>query len=95
MEVVEEDVILEGEDQIIVDGDMNIYDLFDLVDYDSREFESEYTTVGGWCTDQLEKFPEVNDQFTYANLFVTVLEVDGMRVEKVKVEILDEEDEED
>ena len=54
-----------------------------------------YSTVGGWCTDQLEKFPEVNDQFTYANLFVTVLEVDGMRVEKVKVEILDEEDEED
>ena len=95
MDVVEEDVILEGEDEIIVDGDMNIYDLFDLVDYDSREFESEYTTVGGWCTDQLEKFPEVNDQFTYANLFVTILEVDGMRVEKVKVEILDEEDEED
>ena len=35
---------------------LNIYDFFELVDYDDRDFESEYTTVGGWCTDMLEKF---------------------------------------
>lgn len=89
VDVIEEEYVQESEDEFIVDGEMNIYDLFDLVEYDSREFESEYTTVGGWCSDCLEKFPEANDEFTFANLKITILEVDGMRVEKVKVEILE------
>ena len=66
--------------------------LFDLVEYDDKDFESEYTTVGGWCTDVLGKFPEVGDYFQFANLQVSILEVDGMRVEKVKVKVLKEEE---
>ena len=78
-----------------VDGDMNIYDFFELVDYDDREFESEYTTIGGWCTDVLEKFPEVGDSFDFANFTVTIIESETLRVGKVKVEIKEiEEDEE-
>lgn len=78
-----------------IDGDMNIYDFFELVDYDDRDFDSEYTTIGGWCTDVLEKFPEVGDTFTFANLEVFIMEMDKMRVEKVKVvvsEVIEEED---
>lgn len=78
-----------------VDGDMNIYDFFELVDYDDRDFESEYTTVGGWCTDMLEKFPEVGDTFEFANFTVTITEVEGMRVGKIKVEIQEMIDEEE
>ena len=77
-----------------VDGDMNIYDFLDLVDYDDRDFESEYTTVGGWCTDILERFPQVGDAFTFANLDVSIIEADKMRVEKVKVIVHAIEDEE-
>lgn len=77
-----------------VDGDMNIYDFLDLVDYDDRDFESEYTTVGGWCTDILERFPQVGDAFTFANLEVSIIEADKMRVEKVKVIVHAIEDEE-
>lgn len=76
-----------GENIYEVDGDMNIYDFFELVDYDDRDFESEYTTVGGWCTDMLEKFPEVGDTFEFSNFTVTITEVEGMRVGKIKVEI--------
>ena len=64
-----------GENIYEVDGDMNIYDFFELVDYDDRDFESEYTTVGGWCTDMLEKFPEVGDTFEFANFTVTITDV--------------------
>lgn len=70
-----------------IDGDMNIYDFFELVDYDDRDFESMYTTVGGWCTDILEKFPEQGDSFCFSNLEIEITEVDKMRVEKVKVVI--------
>lgn len=78
-----------------VDGDMNIYDFFELVEYDDREFESEYTTVGGWCTDMLQKFPEPGETFEFANLVITIKDVDKMRVENILVEITTKEDEEE
>lgn len=75
-----------------VDGDMNIYDFFELIDYDDKDFEADYTTVGGWCTDILEKFPEVGESFNFGNVLVTILNVDKMRVESVKVEIIKQEE---
>ncbi len=74
-----------------VDGDMNIYDFFELVDYDTRDFTSEYTTVGGWCTELLEKFPEKGDHFDYANLKINITETESMRVRKLIVEVNEEE----
>ena len=95
-DTVEEEITQKDEDTYIVDGDMNIYDLFDLLDFEDKDFESEYETVGGWCTEVLNKFPEVNDTFTYKHFKLTILEVDDVRVEKVKVEVLEhDEDEED
>lgn len=84
-DVIEEEYTQKSENEFIVDGEMNIYDFFDLVEYNDKEFESEYTTVGGWCTDVLGKFPEVGDHFEFENLKVSIIEVDGMRVEKVKI----------
>lgn len=74
-----------GEGEFVVDGDMNIYDFFDLVQFDDKNFESEYTTVGGWCTEQLEKFPEKEDCFSYHNLDIKILSADEFRVEYVQV----------
>lgn len=76
-----------------VDGDMNIYDFFELVGYDDRDFNTEYSTVGGWCTDILEKFPNINDSFDFANFTVTIISVENLRVGKVKVEIHQDEEE--
>ncbi len=78
-----------------VDGDMNIYDFLELIEYDDRDFESEYTTVGGWCTDILEKFPEVGDIFDFANVTVEITQIDRMRVEKAKVIVTKENDDEE
>lgn len=43
----------------------------------------------------LEKFPEVGDTFEFANFTVTITEVEGMRVGKIKVEIQEMIDEEE
>ena len=83
------------EDVYEIDGDMNIYDFFELVEYDDRDFETEYTTIGGWCTDVLEKFPEVGDTFDFANFTVKITDVENVRVGKVRVEIHETEDEEE
>ncbi len=75
-----------------VDGDMILEDLLDEFDLRDDEFDSE--TVGGWCIEMLEHYPTPDEEFTYECLHLTVLETDERRVEKVRVEVLESEDEE-
>ncbi len=91
---VEEEFVEKSDHEFIVDGDMNIYDMFELVGYEDDEFESEYETVAGWCTEVLDDFPKVNDTFTFENLNIKILEVNGVRVEKVSVELVEKEEDE-
>ena len=55
------------------------------VGIDEDSFEAESGTVGGWTVESFGTFPKVGDSFRYENLTVTVLEMDGRRVEKVLV----------
>jgi len=72
----------------IVDGDLNIDDLFDLFDIEYEDFESEYSTVGGFITEKLERFPKVEDKVKYNNFRFRVLKVDGVRIEKIEVKFV-------
>ena len=91
---IEEDYQQKGENTYIVDGLMNIDDFFNLVDIDD-EIESDYTTVGGFCIEQLERFAQVGDTFDFKNLIIEILEVDEFTVEKVKVVVNKDEEEND
>ena len=55
----------------------------------------EYTTVGGWVIENLERFAKKGDTFDFANLTVTVLKADEFTVEKVMVEVEEDKDEEE
>ena len=90
---VEKDVIRRG-GTFEVAGDTNIYDCFEDIGFEDPDFESEYTTVGGWATEVLDKFPEKGDSFTYKNLSVTILEAEDHRVEKLLIEVKENEPEE-
>lgn len=93
---VENDVVALAENAFEVDGGMNIYDMFDEIEFDEpSDFESEYTTVGGWATEMLDKFPEVGDEFNYENLKITVTEAEAKRVLSLKVEVLPVENEDE
>lgn len=87
---VEQDVIRRG-GTFEVAGDTNIYDCFEDIGFEDPDFESAYTTVGGWATEVLDKFPEKGDSFTYKNLSVTVLDAEDLRVEKLLIEVRDPE----
>ena len=76
-----------------VDGDMNLYDFFDLLEYDYEEFESMYTTVGGWITDVLEKFPEEKDSFEFEGHLITVMRASQFTVDRVSVLKIKEDEE--
>jgi putative hemolysin len=79
--------VLVSENSYEVSGDMSIYDFLEYMDIDDRDFDSEYTTVGGWAIEMFDGFPNVGDTFEYKNLTVTVTELDGRRVEKLYVKV--------
>lgn len=74
-------------------GSANVYDFFDFIDFDHRDFESEYTTVGGWAVEMLESDPHEGDSFTYKNLYVIVTEITDMIVSRISVIVTPEEQE--
>ncbi len=49
------------------------------------EEESENQTVSGWVMERLERIPEEGDNFVYNNLIVRVEEMDGKRIEKIRI----------
>ena len=79
-----------GEKEYIVSGKSNTEKLLDHLDIDE---EVEAVTVGGWAMEVLGKIPEVGDSFEEYGLAVEILEMDGRRVESVRV--LDKRESED
>ena len=82
---IEEEYIEKGHGVYIVDGTMNIDDFFELIGYE-EEVETDYTTVGGFCQDILDRFAKKNDEFDFAHYHFKVLQADEFTVEKLRVE---------
>lgn len=80
------------------DGDMRIYDFFDEFDIDideDEDFETDNATVGGWTVTMLDGEAAEGDSFTFESLKITVKKAEEHRVERIEVEKLPEEDEEE
>lgn len=92
---IKNDIVKVTDDTYEASGEMNVYDFFEDIDIDDRHFDSEYTTVGGWCVEQLDGMPHVGDSFQYENIIVTVAEMDDLRVSKVMAQVLPLPDEEE
>ncbi|MBR2013032.1 MAG: HlyC/CorC family transporter [Clostridia bacterium] len=93
---IEPEVVELSDGTLEVDGDMRIEDFFDEVEFDDRDLDDDNATVGGFVVEQLGHYAETGDQVDYENLSFTVLETDNRRIERLKVEVLpEEEDSED
>ena len=84
---VEPEMIEHGNNVYELDGDMSMGDFLELIDRSEDSFETESATVGGWTIEKFGRFPRCWDSFKFENIRVTVLEVEGQRVEKVLVSI--------
>ena len=84
-------------------GDMRIFDFFDELDIDVEhddedeedEFDDANVTLGGWATDCLEGEVEEGSSFDFRNLTVTVLSYDNNRIERLSIEVHEDEEEEE
>jgi len=84
-DTIEEDVVLLNEDEALIDGDMAIADFLELCEIDESDFDYESATVGGWAIEYFGDFPKAGDRFTFRNLTVEVMSMDGLRVDKLRV----------
>lgn len=85
---VETEIEAVGDNTYLVDATVGIEEFFGFIDYTPPEdFDSEYTTMGGWAVEMLDKFPEVGDSFQYDILSVVVTKAEAMRVEQLKIEV--------
>ena len=94
-EEAEHDIIESAPDKYSVEGDMNIFDFFDAIDFEENDFESEYTTVGGWAIEMCDGFPEIGSTFTYRNLTVTIENIEDHRITKLSAIVTPLEEDED
>ena len=93
-DVVEDEIKVIEDGVFEVDGDTVVSELCSLMDWEIDSFDFESETVGGWCIEFLDQFPDPGSSFTYRNVEVTVTEADERRVKKVTVKILHDENEE-
>ena len=81
----EQEYIDNGDGIYIVDGQMNIEDFFELIEFNG-EFETDYETVAGLCQEILDRFAVQGDKFKFANRYdIEVIAASEHAVEKVRV----------
>ena len=94
-DVVEEQFVDLGKGVYILDGSVNIDDAFEMIEYeDAEDVETDYSTIGGFCQEILERFAKKGDEFDFAHYHFEILEADEFTVEKLKITDLTYEEEE-
>lgn len=84
-DVVEHEVVQREKSEYELDGAMILSDFLELVGLNEDDVDAESNTVGGWTLEMFGGFPKEGDSFTFEDLTVTVLKMDGLRVERVLV----------
>ncbi len=82
-DTVEETVVERPEGAYDLSGDMAITDLIELLDLEDDDLECESETVGGWVLESFGRFPKAGDTFSFLDRSVSVLRMDGRRVDRV------------
>ena len=80
-----EEFIDSGDGTYIVDGGMNIDDCFELIDFSDDEFETDYSTIGGFCQEILDRFAKTGDEFDFDRFHFIILEATDYTVERLKI----------
>ena len=83
---VEDEIVQRSVDELELDGDMPITEFLELMHFPEDEFEADSDTLGGWTIESFGgRFPEPGESFQYGDVEVTVLSMDGRRVDRVLV----------
>ncbi len=83
---VEDEIVRRDDDALELDGDMPITEFLELMELPEDEFEADSDTLGGWTIESFGgRFPEPGESFQYGGVNITVLSMEGRRVDRVLV----------
>lgn len=77
------------EQNFLVSAQINLEELNDLLDF-NLPLTDEYQTLGGFVVYHWQKIPKANEIFNYDNFQFTIIDVDGPRINRIKITIKDE-----
>lgn len=92
---IETNIVMIAPDKYEVAGDMSISDMLEMLDLDEDMITTDYTSVGGWVTDVMEHIPDAGETAESGIFRITVSAVNEQTVEKVIIEVLLHDDDED
>ena len=82
------EIIRNSESEYTVLGTANLNDVFEFFE---KECDSDFVSLNGWLSDQLERIPCVNDSVIYENLIFTVTRANSRRAIEVKIQKISDE----
>jgi putative hemolysin len=83
----EEPDIIEREDgSLLIDGMMSAHDAFDRLGVKTRPEDGDYHTIAGFALFQLGHLPEAGEAFTYEGWRFEIVDMDGLRIDKLLVQ---------
>lgn len=77
------------EQNFLVSAQINLEELNDLLDFD-LPLTNEYQTLGGFVVYNWQKIPKQHEVFNYDNFQFTIIDVDGPRINRIKITIRDD-----
>ena len=81
---IEEEYLTPRKGVYIVDGSMNIDDVFELIGCKDH-IETSYKTIGGFCQEYIKGFAKAGDKFKFSHFRVTILEADKYTAKKIQI----------
>jgi putative hemolysin len=89
-DLYEPDIILREDGSWLVDGSIQLDELVDDIPVgEIFSNDRDYNTLGGFVMDRLQKVPRSGDHFTYKGFSFEVVDMDGHRVDKVIIAIVE------
>ena len=93
-DVVEDEVKEVDENTYELDGDTPVSSMLELLEWDEDSFDYESETVGGWCIEMLDEFPEPGSAFNFRSHEFRIIDTDERRVTRIRITRLPETEEE-
>ena len=87
----EDEKIVERENgTFLIDGRTPLFEFNKYFNKEIIEFNhSQYTTIAGFMMDQLKAMPKAGDSFIHDNYKFEIMDIDGRRIDKILLEIID------
>ena len=79
----------------LVDGNCTMYDFLVYFDHEELYHNNEYTTLAGLCLNRFGRVPRTGESFVWHIFQIEIVDMDGVRIDKLSVTLLPEQEIED